>query len=60
MFVGLVVLCIFPNTVHTTIIFFSEKEKIRTIKNCDIDIEIMKKKLDRLQTENNSNNFNIL
>lgn len=45
MFVGLVVLCIFSNTVHTTIIFFSEKEKkIRTIKNCDIDNEIMKKK----------------
>lgn len=51
---------IFKHSIYTTIIFFSEKEKIRTIKNCDIDIEIMKKKLDRLQTENNSNNFNIL
>lgn len=46
MFVGLVVLCIFSNTVHTTIIFFfPKKKKIRTIKNCDIDIEIMRKKI---------------
>lgn len=39
---------IFKYSIYITIIFFFEKEKIRIIKNCDIDIEIMKKKLDRL------------
>lgn len=39
---------IFKYSIYIMIIFFFEKEKIWIIKNCDIDIEIMKKKLDRL------------